>query len=139
MNPLYEVSPEDLASYTAWADKLPPAAREVALRLRPNTCYRSTENPGHYVIYSVSNEGTVKLIHGADSYMPGFSVFGVDPQTLTECDCKLWELPTEAQQRIAKIRAENIARQRGGRVPECGDPFCVSCGAPERDVTRKPH
>ena len=83
------------AVWTAWLAERPLNVREVAEHLRPDTCYRSTENRGHYCIRSYDEEKaggvTLHVIHGADSFLPGFGVFGVDPGTMRACGCGNWE------------------------------------------------
>ena len=96
-----------------WLATRPPAVAAVARRFPPTTCYRSTENRGHYLIGSYEEPKcggvTVKLIHGADSFLPGIVVFGVDPETLISCDCGEWNWPTPEQ--TLEIR-EQIERMR---------------------------
>lgn len=86
-----------MAAEPKWEDWLasrPPKVRDVARRFPPDTCYRCTEDRGHYAIYSYEETGagpvTVKLIHGADSFLPFVRVFGVDPETLLKCGCGNW-------------------------------------------------
>src|SRR5690349_2294252 len=83
-----------------WIDSRPPAVREIATKYPPDRCYRSRENPGHYIIerYSEPQDGrpiTVTIVHGRDSYMPGVAAFGIDPHSLIPCTCGNWEPPTD--------------------------------------------
>ena len=86
-----------------WVMSRPPAVRKVACRLATGACLRSTENKGHYILHSIDEEiddpsvVTVTMIHGADSFAPGFRVFGVDPDTITVCGCGEWEWPSAKQ------------------------------------------
>lgn len=83
------------AALAKWIAERPPKVREVAERLRPGTCYRSTTNRGHYFIrsYEQKRNGDVTLciVHGEDSFLPGIAVFGVDPWTMRHCGCGHWK------------------------------------------------
>jgi len=85
-----------------WAATRPPKVAAVVRSHPPSTCYRSIENPGHYTIQSYGEpengtDVTLTILHGADSYAPGISVFGVQPGTLSVCGCGRWSWPTEEQ------------------------------------------
>ena len=93
-----ELTPEQ----EAWIATRPPHVAAVMRERPPLTCYRSTENGGHYwiVAYDEHKDGktvTLTVAHGSDSFLPGASVFGVEPGTLRECDCGSWEPPTGEQ------------------------------------------
>jgi hypothetical protein len=38
---------------------------------------------------------TVKILHGADSFLPGMLVFGHPPEDLVRCGCGKWQEPTQ--------------------------------------------
>lgn len=96
------LTPDELAKY-------PPHVAAVMQRVPPTTCYRLVRqsSSGHYWIHSFSEgldadgkpTGAVKLIlgHGADSFLPGMGVRGIDPSELVECGCGKWEPATEDQ------------------------------------------
>lgn len=75
---------------------LPEAVQEVAFRVPPDSCYRG-EGKAHYRIHAYDEpaEGpikvTLRVIHGADSSLPGMTVFGKDPDSLIPCGCGKWE------------------------------------------------
>jgi hypothetical protein len=61
-----------------WIDSLPPKVAAVARQYPPTQCYRSTEHPRlHYAIRCYEEPEhrpvTLKLMHGADSTLPGSS------------------------------------------------------------------
>lgn len=86
-----------LKAWKDWIAERPPAIRAVAELWPPTTCYRMDDNPGHYAIvsYQETQPVTVTIRHLPDSYgynnaaAPGvvFSVFGIEPETLTPCGC----------------------------------------------------
>ena len=98
----------------AWLDGLPPAVRVVVDRLGVD-CVRDGRG-GHYVVQSYQTRSadcpthaggppvTVTIAHGADSFLPGFGVFGIDPADLVPCGCGKWRAPTESQKRFAAAR-----------------------------------
>ena len=100
--------PEISEELEAWIETLPDFVQVVVREKPPITCYRSSVNKGHYWLERVAeNEGnlTYTVLHGSDSFLPGFEVFGVDPKTLIPCGCNQWEFPTEEQVRsAAKVR-----------------------------------
>ena len=110
-----------------WFDSRPKRVQEIILRYPPS-CYRSTENPGHYLIYSYDeplDDGpiTVTVIHGRDSFLPGVTVFGVSLNSLLWCDCGNWEM---TEKMICRACEE-------GRHFECEDRYALletpcSCG-----------
>lgn len=79
-----------------WLKGRPPIIRELALKYPGDTCY-TQEGEGHYTIISYQESGTLKIVHGRDSFRPGFAVFGVPPETLRVCGCGKWEPPTTEQ------------------------------------------
>lgn len=77
--------------YEEWLATRPPAVAAVGRSLTPWTCYRSTENSGHYTLYSIDENMngtiTVEVDHLEDSFLYGFRVFGIAPETLKRCGC----------------------------------------------------
>jgi hypothetical protein len=95
-----------LQEYEEWVSECPPEMQATARKWHPFTCYRDVGNPHtHYVISSYglmpaeADRKTVRvtLLHGADSTLPGVSVFGVEVEHLVACNCTEWEMPTEEQ------------------------------------------
>jgi hypothetical protein len=89
-----------------WAEKLPPC------------CYRHAGQPsGHYWLYSFDvgqdDTVTVKLVHGSDSFMPGFAVFGVDPADLIPCNCSGWLEGTPMQAEDSTKKADAMIEKHG--------------------------
>lgn len=83
----------------------PEAVRKLA-RMYPPVCYRSTTDRGHYRIIAYAEDNTVRLVHGRDSYLPGFSVFGYKPADLVKCECGEWDMPTPSQQKFSRRRVK---------------------------------
>lgn len=101
--------------WNQWVSERPVAIQEVARRW-PGwhdgqlVCYRSTQNVlYHYTLYAY-DEGpagvTVRLIHGADSTLPGVMTFGQPLDQLVPCDCGRWKYPTPAQAEATRARLE---------------------------------
>lgn len=92
---LPQVCGEEEVKYTKeqqeWIDSRPENVRAVIKTHPPIGCYRGYNGRGHYVLYSYDEEKsgkvTLKVNHLDDSFMPGFQVFGVDPESLTYCGC----------------------------------------------------
>lgn len=124
------------AAFERFVERLPPRVAEAARTYPATTCYRSNENPGHYVIDSYNDPDadgvvTVRLTHGRDSYSAGVSVFGVQIGSLVKCDCGKWEPPTVEQCANELRRAEAFheaqGRCAGCLIPDLGfrhGPFC---------------
>lgn len=115
------MSPEQLAVWEEWLAGRPPAIQEVARRYPPN-CYRNKNNDrAHYILHAYEEPKddspvTVKVIHGADSFAPGFMVFGFKPDDLVVCGCGKWEPATDEQtENMARcVDALRALRQRAG-------------------------
>lgn len=90
---IYEPSAEMLAKWEAWASA--PERMHIEDIIRgwpPWHCYRSTEHPkAHYAVHGYTDDGTVRVLHGADSTIPGWEVLGYEPAKLTVCDCKTFK------------------------------------------------
>ena len=100
--------------FEAWLATRPPAVAAAVRAHPPESCYRMSGSAGHYMIYSYgepANGGpiTVTLIHGTDSTLPGVSVFGIDPSTLTPCGCGNLEWPRPEQIEKTKKRITAIS------------------------------
>lgn len=74
----------------SWINKRPPHVQRVIRKHPPTTCYKGKKR-GHYIIYSYDEytDGAikVKVHHLGDSFLPGFSVFGVRLSDLVPCGC----------------------------------------------------
>jgi hypothetical protein len=98
-------SPEE----AAWIESRPPKVRSVIEKLGLS-CVRGADGRGHYDITAFSEDAdtgevTLKVVHGSDSFLPGFDVFGMLPDDFVECGCENWEPPTESQRKFAEARA----------------------------------
>lgn len=94
------------AALETWVLSLPDHVQSVVRERPPSICYRSLENDGHFWLEGVKEESGVVLytiIHGSDSFLPGFLVQQVDPNTLVPCDCGNWERPS-AEKIIAAVK-----------------------------------
>lgn len=93
---LYEPGEERLAQFEAWASAPERMHIEDVIRsCSPFHCYRSSEHPrAHYAVHGYSDDGSVRVIHGADSTIPGWEVLGYNPELLSVCDCKEYRFAT---------------------------------------------
>lgn len=84
----FEPTEEQVEHYEQWASSLPTAiAQHVAKRFPPWKLYRM--DSGHRAfIYSVADNGTVTVAVTGEynKVMFGRRVFGIDPNTLVECE-----------------------------------------------------
>jgi hypothetical protein len=82
---------ERVAALEEWLKDRPQVIKDLAKQCPPD-CYRGADAPnGHYLLHAYSEDGTVKVIHGKDSYAPGILVFGMHPESLVLCGCGKWE------------------------------------------------
>jgi hypothetical protein len=107
----YNPDAETLAMSQTWLSTRPEIIRELFAKCPPWNCYRSKEmgTAAHYSIAAYDENGTVRVIHGRDSFLPGVSVFGVKPETLVACGCGAFKFPTTAQ--VAKTGEKLKARR----------------------------
>jgi hypothetical protein len=104
----YNPDEATLLEFEAWLGERPQIA-DLVRAVPPWHCYRMPSTPlGHYRVYSYSEDGTCTVSHGADSFMPGLSVFGIRPSDLIVCDCGKWEHPTEAQCEATERRIDQL-------------------------------
>lgn len=96
-------------------ESLPRVVREICEAYPPWTCYRMVDSPGHYAIVAYDPTPSLaepyvmlRLAHGSDSTAPGVAVFGIRPDSVTECGCGKWEEPTPAQARETAERMRAI-------------------------------
>lgn len=107
-----ERTAEQRAEWDAWVQGRPPAVRAVAEKFPPWVCLRDIQTGrGHYIVLAFDEaEGdapvTLRVAHGADSFMPGFEVFGTAPEDMAPCDCGKWEWPSEEQADASLERAD---------------------------------
>lgn len=125
-----------------WLAGRPSAIRRMAERWPPWTCYRSTAHPRmHYIIMSYGDDGTMRLVHGMDSTLPGFTTFGQDPAQLVACGCGQFAGPPDLLDTRDALEAENGVMPAadcphvgsGGWHSEAyldGDAPCAWCGQP---------
>lgn len=102
-------------AFETWLADRPPIIQEMAREFPGYICYKSKENRGHYRIYSYSEDGTLTLMHGRDSYLPGVNTFGQSPYQLIACDCGNWLPPTAEQIAETGRRIERMRKLRMNR------------------------
>ena len=105
-----------------------PHIADIIRTYTPWHCYRINDlagdplRKGHYAIVAWSDDRTMRIVHGSDSFMPGLSVFGIQPSDLMVCDCGKFRYATDAQLKRTKRALD--AYERTGRHAPCGDPRC---------------
>lgn len=114
--------------FAVWLMEQPEAVYPLATKWPCDTCYRMTDEAGHvdhYWIRSYSvTDGTIAVMTGQDSLVPGIAVFGIDPTRLKLCDCGRWHPPTDAQVEMTRRRVA-YARAMGVGGHGCLDPRCA--------------
>lgn len=113
----YNPDAETLAESETWLSERPPIVRELFTKCPPWNCYRSKKAGGHYSVAAYDENGTVRVTHGRDSFLPGVSVFGISPDDLEPCGCGKWKFPTHGQveaigEKLEARRAELEKRRR---------------------------
>lgn len=109
---------DDERDFEEWLKDKSPAVQEAARKYPPLGCYRDKRNyNGHYIVtgYGEPLDGsavTVALQHGADSYLPGVSTAGFDPEQLVACNCGWWQQPTDEQLKAMKEHFAALERAR---------------------------
>lgn len=86
--------PIDEVAFNEWVDTRPPIIQEMCRKWRPDILYRMGENGNRVLIESWSEDGTVTVSVSGEfnAVMFDRNVFGVDPNSLVECD-----LPEEGE------------------------------------------
>jgi len=114
---------ELIAEFRAWvADPLQqsePRIVEITQRYTPLVCYRGVQNTlQHYALHAYevpkdpSKPVTFVLLHGADSMLPGVSVFGVSPEEIVVCACSKWRHATAQQLMHMDVHFKALQRAR---------------------------
>ena len=109
------MTPEQRAEFERWIKTRPPHIQAAARQVPPATCYRIVgDGHGHYMPLAYGEpekEGdpvTVRVAHGADSFAPGFEVFGVALDSLVPCDCGEWRWPTAEEAEEGREYADKL-------------------------------
>ncbi len=105
----HDPSPAEEKAWKDWIAGRPPHIRAVAERYDPWTLYRMASTGQCVVILSFFNDGTVRVAISAqfNAVLHERSVFGVDPNTLTECDLPSPDEPVGAVLNQQEVK-ENI-------------------------------
>src|SRR5260370_290093 len=96
--------------YLSTVGQYPEPARSVALEHVGVACHRDMFG-GHYWIQVFNDDGSVWLLHGRDSVLPGLDIPKGKANELSLCDCGRW-MPTTKEQaqgsrRLVKVVAES--------------------------------
>jgi len=78
----------DIELFNQWVSERPKLIQEMIKKHPPNLLYSLKGGNQRVTIYSYDEDGTVKVnVNGKyNLIMFGRTVFGVDPEDLTECD-----------------------------------------------------
>ena len=99
------------AKLEEWVQTLPKEIEKIVREKPPTICYRSIENKGHFWLEGITIKDNVvsyMVLHGNDSFLPGFSVPYVNPESLMPCGCGEWQRPSLDQIEAAKGVADAI-------------------------------
>lgn len=85
----HELTDGQKTEWENWVDTRPPAIQEMCRKWPPNVLYRMESGSGHRAtVHAYNEDGTVTMFVSGEYNRVIFSraVFGVDPETLVECD-----------------------------------------------------
>lgn len=91
-----EISPDQRLAYAKWLGTCPLVIQNVADAHSGLTCHKDILG-GHYWIQMFNDDGTLWLLHGRDSTLPGLDVKNHDASDLSTCDCGNWMPATKEQ------------------------------------------
>lgn len=114
----------EVETLDAWLAAMPPHVALIVRAMPPcdankvPVCYRGKDNPlQHYVIVAYTEHGDadvmLKVIHGADSTLPGLGVFGVEPDSLVHCGCGRYQPASDDE---LELTCAMLARRRGDDI-----------------------
>lgn len=88
MSEIYQMTEEQQKEWNDWVETRPEVVKKIAKKIFPNRLYRMSSSGHRCTLYSISEDGTVTVnITGEyNRILFGRQVFGVDPDTLVECD-----------------------------------------------------
>jgi hypothetical protein len=88
-------------------------ARIAAEAFPGYTCYKDFTG-GHFWIQRYNDDGTLWLLHGRDSVLPGLDIPQCDPSDLRGCNCGAWMPPTKEQMRDSRALAQDVVLANRG-------------------------
>ncbi len=89
-------SSEERLAFAKFAGTLMGQAKATADRYPGFVCYHDAMG-GHFWIQRYNDDGSVWLLHGRDSVLPGLDVPSFEPESLTQCGCGKWMPGTKEQ------------------------------------------
>lgn len=95
-------STEERLAFQKFVGTLNPLARKTAEDYPGLTCYKDFIG-SHFWIQRYNDDGTVWLLHGRDSTLPGLDVQTYQPSELKTCDCGKWMPATQQQMRNSRM------------------------------------
>ena len=88
---------------------LDPIPRSVAEAHSGIICHRDKITDAHVWIQRYNDDGSVHVLHGRDSVLPGLEIPALDAGCLLDCDCGEWMPATkEAAHRSRLIAHQTI-------------------------------
>lgn len=106
-----EITPEQRLAYAKFVGTLKTRARTTAEQHSGLTCHKDITG-GHFWIQLYHDDGTVWLLHGRDSTLPGLDVKAHDPSDLAACDCGHWMPATKEQAEASRQIVATIYMSR---------------------------
>ena len=97
-------NPEQRLAFAKFVSTLTGKARIVAEAYPGYVCYKDIVG-GHYWVQRYNDDGTIWLLHGRDSVLPGLDVPTSNPSELTDCGCDKWMPATAEQMRASRALA----------------------------------
>ena len=97
--------------YLNGVSKMPEPSRSVALAHVGVACHRD-KHGGHYWIQVYNDDGSVWLLHGRDSILPGLDIPKGKPSELELCDCGRWMPASKEQARNTRLFVQQVQSSR---------------------------
>lgn len=107
----YKDNSEQWLRYLAAVGRYTEPAKSVALEHVGVACHRDMFG-GHYWIQVFNDDGSVWLLHGRDSVLPGLDVPKGKPEELSLCDCGRWMPASKEQAKQTRYLVSKMAQAR---------------------------
>jgi hypothetical protein len=91
-------------TFAKFTGGLPPKARAIAEAHKGFICHKDITG-GHFWIQRYNDDGTLWVLHGRNSVLPGLDVRQFDPDELKDCACGKWMPPSKEQMQDSRALA----------------------------------
>jgi hypothetical protein len=98
---------ESRLSFAKFIGSLAAKPRATAEAHKGYICHKDITD-GHFWVQRYNDDGTIWVLHGRDSVLPGLDVPQFDPNELKDCACGDWMPPTKEQMRDSRAIARDV-------------------------------